>query len=132
MSAAGEEETGPATAQETSEQERGRFNDADEILLAALAEGKTHEQAACLAGVSAKTVQRRRRSNVFRAELHERRRERMLEVTRRLGSTAAKAVDTLDEILDAGTRSEKLRAARTTLELLGRFHAEHSKQMGWH
>ena len=43
----------------------GQLDAKDEIMISALAEGATHEEAAKLAGVSTKTIQRRRHEPKF-------------------------------------------------------------------
>jgi hypothetical protein len=60
------------------------WSDTDELILGGLAAGLTHAEAGELAGVSAKTVQRRLRDDVFAAEVGRRRAEQVERITGRL------------------------------------------------
>jgi hypothetical protein len=105
--------------------ERSRQLDAkDEMMISALAEGTTHEEAARLAGVSTKTVQRRRREQRFARALDDRRRQRVGEVTGRLVAGSHAAVQTLLDGLEADGMRERLTAARAILDLGRRYHRE--------
>jgi hypothetical protein len=101
------------------------LSDDDEILIAALAEGRyTHAVAGALAGVSAKTVQRRLTNPGFARAVGERRRERVNEVVGQLVGASQRAVQVLVEVLEGGDPADQLRAARMVLEYSRRYHRE--------
>ena len=94
---------------------RGRRN-GDELLMSAIAAGKTVRDAASDAGVSERTAFRRIGDADFRQRVADLR-GRMLEtVAGRLADTAGAACDRLTKLLDAESPSVQLSAARTILE----------------
>jgi hypothetical protein len=102
----------------------GQLDPKDEIAISALAEGATHEEAAKLAGVSTKTIQRRRHEPKFARALDDRRRQRVGEVTGRLVAGSRAAVETLLGALEAESMWDRLTAARAILDLGRRYHRE--------
>jgi predicted hydrolase (HD superfamily) len=74
------------------------WSDADEFILGGLAAGLTHAEAGELAGVSAKTVQRRLRDDAFAAEVGRRRAEQVERITGRLTELSVRAVATLERV----------------------------------
>lgn len=80
-----------------SEQDESR----DEVILAALAAGLTHVEAAAAANVSSKTIQRRLRDPAFAAKVAHQRALRVNEVTGRLSMLSLLAVDALEQCLAA-------------------------------
>ena len=72
--------------------EDDRLLDENDVLLDALAAGLTHSEAAVLAGVSSKTVQRRLKGSDFAAELARRHSMRVVELTGQLTALAPAAV----------------------------------------
>lgn len=93
----------------------------DEILIEALADGLSYSAAGALAPVSARTVRRRMQSPEFAAAVHQRRAQRMGEVTGVLVRLAHRAVAALEECLDADRPSDQIRAAQVVLGQLHRF-----------
>jgi len=100
------------------------LSDGDEILIAALAEGCTHQAAAELGGVSAKLIQRRLKNPGFARALGDRRRQRVNEVAGQLVGASQRAVQVLVEVLEDGDPADKLRAARMVLEFSRQYHRE--------
>ncbi|MFN8018953.1 MAG: hypothetical protein U0P45_12630 [Acidimicrobiales bacterium] len=72
----------------------------DEIITAALIQGLSYPEAGKLAGVSAKTVQRRMADPTFAAQVTAGRLERASDITARLTDLSLKAVAVLDEAMD--------------------------------
>lgn len=93
----------------------------DEVLVEALAEGISYSLAGELAQVSARTVRRRMSDLVFAAGVHQRRAQRVGEVTGVLVGLARRAVATLEECMDAERPSDRIRAAQAVLGELHRF-----------
>jgi hypothetical protein len=95
----------------------GREN-ADDVAAAALAAGKTVQQAAELAGVSARTIHRRLKDDPgFRRQVHELRAQMLGQAAGRVADGMAEAADCLRELLKAKAESVRLSAARSLLEL---------------
>lgn len=95
---------------------------ADSALLAALATGKTHEEAAELVGLSTKTIGRRLREPNFQSQLADARRAVVASAIEKLSASMARAATRLDELLDARSEHVQLRAAIAILELSDRFN----------
>lgn len=95
----------------------------DSALIAALASGKTYKEAARIARVSERTVERRMGEQEFRASVA-RARDRIVE--RALGratDSMTEAITTLTTLMrSSASDSVKLRAARTILEFGGGRH----------
>jgi hypothetical protein len=104
--------------------ESAGLSDGDEVLIAALAEGLTHAAAGELAGVSAKTVQRRMSNPEFAGAVGDGRRQRVRDVVGLLVGASQRAVQVLVEVLERGDPADQLRAARMVLEYSGRYHRE--------
>lgn len=102
------------------------LSDVDELLIAALGEGRSHAAAGELAGVSAKTVQRRMGNPEFARAVGDRRRQRVGELAGLLMGAAERALRVLLEVLEHGERSEQLRAAQMVLDHSRRFHHDHA------
>ncbi|MEY2569014.1 MAG: hypothetical protein QOE35_3543 [Actinomycetota bacterium] len=100
------------------------FSPEEELLIAALGEGLTHQAAAAVAGVSTKTVQRRLRHGAFAAAVSAHRQERVSEVSGMLIGASVAAVATLSASLSSDLPGERLTAAKTILDLGRRFHRE--------
>jgi hypothetical protein len=95
---------------------RGRKN-ADESLQGALAVGKTIRQAAALAGVSERTVNRRLQDTAFRRRIEELRAGMVQEALGKMADGMSDAAATLRKLLKAKGESVRLGAARSILEL---------------
>jgi HEAT repeat protein len=95
---------------------RSRAN-ADELIIAALAAGKTLQEAAKIAGVSAKTVSRRLLDLEFQNRVRKRRGEMIEQVSGRLNESMSIAVDALRKLLDAKSESVRLAACRAMIGL---------------
>lgn len=100
------------------------WNAADELILAGLAAGMTHAEAAELASTSTKTIQRRLADERFAAEVARRRSQQVERITGRLTELSIRAVDTLDTALDDDSPTIRLRAADLTLNWLVRLRRE--------
>lgn len=96
----------------------------DEVLIAALASGMSHLQAAAIAGVSAKTVRRRHGDPAFVVEVARRRAIRVDEVTGRLSEMCVRALEAVDGCLDSATPSVRLKAAEMVLTWFRRLRDE--------
>jgi hypothetical protein len=105
----------------TAASEPEGLSDVDELLIAALGEGRSHAAAGELAGVSAKTVQRRLRKPEFARAVGDRRRQRVGELAGLLMGAAERALRVLLEVLEHGERSEQLRAAQMVLDNSRRY-----------
>ena len=87
----------------------------DELLLTGLATGLTHVEAAALAGLSSKTVQRRVRDPRFAAEVRARKAARVERITGRLVELSERAVTVLESGLGDEAAPIRLRAADLVL-----------------
>ncbi len=101
--------------------ERTRRQTDDEILIEALAEGRTYAEAAALVRASARTVRRRMANSDFAAAVSRRRAERVSEITGALVSLSARALRTLEECLDAERPGDRIRAAQVVLASVHRY-----------
>jgi hypothetical protein len=95
---------------------RGR-HEADGVMLAALAAGATLEEAAREAGVSERTVRRRRKDPAFQAQLQRLHAASVEGLNAAVKDGAAKALATVLNLLDSSAESIRLAAARTLLQL---------------
>ena len=94
----------------------------DDLLIACLAEGWTHQRAADQAGVSTKTVQRRMGEPRFAAAVSRRRRERVERLTGQLITSSDTAVSVLNDLLASDDPKVKLRAVSLALGHASGFH----------
>ena len=94
------------------------------MLCAKVAQGCTLEDAAAAAGMSVSTAQRRLREPELQARLDALRRELTAEANGRLVALQAKAVSTLDELVECGPAPVRLRAAIAVLEFGARLGAD--------
>jgi len=90
---------------------------ADGLLLAALAGGASHQEAATQAGVSLRTVYRRLEDVTFRQQLAEARGALITRATGKLAAACSAAAATLAALLRGDSESVRLSAARSILEL---------------
>lgn len=93
----------------------------DEVVLAALAAGHTYSQAAKIAGLSTKTVQRRMADPLFRAELDELKLQVVQQTAASLGDAATAAVSTLKKLLVSKDEYVRLKAANSLLDVSIRY-----------
>lgn len=95
----------------------------DELIVEALASGRSYEQTAGVAGVSARTVARRMTDPEFAGLVAARRDERVAAITTRLTALGPEAVDVVRACMqDPDARpAERLRAASLALSLILRF-----------
>ncbi len=98
-----------------------RRDQADEVLVEALARGLTYAAAGELARVSARTVRRRVSDATFATRVAQRRGERLGEVTGALAGLAERAVAALGDCLDAARPADRIRAANSVLSQLHHF-----------
>ena len=95
---------------------RSRAN-ADEIIVAALAAGRTLQEAAETAGVSARTVSRRFTDPAFKARIQAICGETIGRALGRMADGMTIAADVLRELLKAEAENVRLGAARALLDL---------------
>lgn len=93
----------------------------DEAVLAALAAGHTNVEAAKIARLSAKTVQRRLNDPLFRAELDELKLQVVQQTAAGLGDAATSAVFTLKKLLASRDEWVQLRSASTILDVAVKY-----------
>ena len=98
----------------------GRHN-GDAALVAALAGGATHQEAAAQAGMSERTAYRRVADDSFRQQLAEARGALITRATGRLAAACSAAAATLAALLKADSENVRLGAARSILELAVRL-----------
>jgi len=91
------------------------------VLLAALAGGATHQEAATQAGVSLRTVYRRLENAAFRRQLAGARGDLIKRAIGRLAAACSAAAATLAMLLRADSESVRLAAAKPILELAVRM-----------
>lgn len=104
-----------------SEEMREALNDQIIVLLA---EGRSYEEAAALAGCSSKTIQRRLRDPEFALAVLDRRRERVRIITGLLVGASERAVAVLTEAMASPKTADRLRAAGMLLGQGRRFHLD--------
>lgn len=94
----------------------GRRN-ADDLLAALVAAGRTHAEAAAEAGVSERTVARRAKEPAFARRVQDLRSEMTARALGRMADRMAEAADALHQLLGAKAEAVRLGAARSILEL---------------
>lgn len=94
-----------------------RRTNADHLVVAALAAGRTMHEAAEGAGVSSRTVARRLADPAFRQRVQTLRTEMVAEALGRMVAGMSKSADVLCELLQADSEAIRLGAARTLLDL---------------
>lgn len=100
---------------------RSETKTGDSALLAALASGRSVNEAAKAAGISRATVYRRLEESDFKNELDRVRRETLDRTTAQLSEAGLAAVKTLRELLKSGKELVRLSAARCILEVGDRY-----------
>ena len=106
----------PPAAESPTVPHRGRAN-ADDIIAAALAAGRTHQDAATAAGVSAKTVFRRAADPAFKARVAELRSALVRSAAGRLADGMAEAAGVLRALLGNDDPHIRHKAAVKVIEL---------------
>lgn len=96
----------------------------DELLVEALASGRSYAQASIAAGVSERTIARRMSDPTFAAEVARRRSAWTAEMVGQLTAMGPEALQVLREVLAEGSITEKLRAVHLTLTLGNTFRRE--------
>jgi hypothetical protein len=96
----------------------------DEILIAALAAGESYSAAAKIAGITSRTVARRMADPAFASEVSRRRGQIVAELTGKLTTLGADAVEVLRDCLHAEKPSDQIRAAHLILSLLAKFRSD--------
>jgi hypothetical protein len=99
---------------------------ADDVLLAALAGGKTATEAAFAAGVSLKTAQRRIANPAFAARLAAAKDSLLRDALDRLRGSLVRSVQTLEILLGSEAEVIRLRSAVAMLEQFGKLHDRQS------
>ena len=111
------DETTPAT-----EGDRRR-EAADEVVIEALATGRTYDQAARLAGCSPRTVRRRVADPQFRAELAQRRGQHTIELIGAMTALETTAVRVLADCLNGERPADQLKAVALVMSAAARLRA---------
>jgi hypothetical protein len=93
----------------------------DEKILGALAAGHPYSEAARVAGVSSKTVQRRMADPLFRAEVEEMKLQIVQSTAASLATLATKAVATLEPLLNDGEPWMRQKTALAVIDLSIRY-----------
>ena len=91
----------------------------NDLIVSALAHGKTHAQAARIAGVSERTIGRRAQEPDFAARVNQARAEVTAAATAQLAALTSKAIAVLDDTLDDADEDHaglRLRAAQIVLK----------------
>ncbi len=89
----------------------------DEVIVAALASGRSYEDAGAAAEVSARTVRRRMAEPAFATAVSARRGERVAAVTGQLVAAGGDAIAVITDCLGSERDSVRLRAAHLLLSL---------------
>jgi len=97
----------------------------DEILVAALASGRSYAEAGKLADVSARTVARRMAEPAFARLVRDRRDEEVQCVAGQLSAMAGTAVMSIASCLEDEQAKTRLAAAKLVLELVLKFRHQH-------
>ena len=103
------------------ENDADEFSDRDEIMLNALSAGLTHAEAGGMAGLSAKSVQRRLRNARFRAEVARRRMARVEALSGRLTTLGQTSLSVLERAMASHSLPLAVRASDVTLRHLFQF-----------
>lgn len=101
-----------------------RARAASEVILNALGAGLTHTEAAALAGLTPKSVQRRLADPEFAAAVARLRAARVDEIAGQLTGMGSRAVSVLSELLESDKPALRLRAVELTLSWLSRLRRE--------
>lgn len=101
---------------EQSNELESRREAQDEVLVAALASGRSYSDAGQLAGVSDRTVARRMSDVSFARRVAERRGEQVVATAGRISSLAGEAVDAIRGCLSDSSANTRLAAARLLLD----------------
>ncbi len=102
----------------------GRKKGSADLLVAALAAGKTVREAATICGVAERTIRRRMSDPAFAARVAEAQRLTSQAALGRLVESLTAAADTLAELLKAESDSVKLGAARSIVEMTAKIKAD--------
>lgn len=97
----------------------------DDILVEALASGRTYSEAGELAGVSHRTVARRMAEPAFARLVRDRRDEQVHTVAGRLSTMANTAVIAIVSCLEDDEAKTRLAAGKLILELVLKFRHQH-------
>jgi hypothetical protein len=93
-------------------------------MVEALATGLSNARAGHLAGMSERTVRRRRKEPVIARRVAERRLEVSQAATARMGTLYADAIDVIEQVMEEGTPRERLSAANLLLRAGPKMKAE--------
>ncbi len=104
---------------------------ADDLLLVALSQGKTHAEAARIADVSERTVRRRLEDPEFATRVEHRRAEVTAAAAGQLAGLYGKAIGALSDLLDHGDDPLRVRAAQIILRSVLEFrsHADFEERL---
>jgi predicted transcriptional regulator len=111
-------------ARRRKEDQVGRDEARDEVLVSARAEGKTYEAIGELIGRSARTARRLLAAPEMRSRVAERRYETAANAAARSTALLERAIEVLEELLDDAVPVVRLRAADAALRYHFRFAAE--------
>jgi len=96
----------------------------DEIVIAALIEGRPRVEAAAVGGYTDRTLRRRMQDRAFRRRLAERRDERVGQIAGQLGGLVDEAMQALQEALHSERTADQLRAVGLVLDRYRLFRGE--------
>jgi len=102
--------------------EHDRMDPADELLATLLAEGWTHRRIASFCDISTKTIQRRLNVEDFAEKVSLLKRQRLSETISRITRITDKAVEVLEEAMEAQEVTVRMRAAKAALDYQERYH----------
>lgn len=96
----------------------------DRLIATALGRGLTHDKAGEVAGVSAKTVQRKLADPVFLSAVATERRRAFEQIYGALSRATGEATRTLVEVMRSERPTDRLRAAEAVLNIASRYHRQ--------
>jgi hypothetical protein len=96
----------------------------DEVFVAGFAVGLTAAAVAGVAGVSERTARRRRNEPSIASQVRARRAEIADDTAGRLAALGSRAVEVLEDCLDAEDARDRLSAAKSLLQIGPKFRAE--------
>jgi len=94
----------------------------DDLLIAAIAGGKSVDEAVKLCGFSRRTIFRRLKDDAIQSRVREARSQMFSETVGQLAGLGTEAAETLRSLLGARAETVRLGAARAALELGARLH----------
>ena len=106
---------------EAHDETQSRREARDELLIGALAAGRTYAAAAEEVGCGQRTVARRMADPLFARRVAERRAEHLIVLAGRFSALTERAAETIEELMDSGLERTRLAAARLVVEWAARL-----------